>query len=128
MMINTGKGYHEMGRCFPSKGKVKIELNHLYLLNKFGHDQYLTSNPQESNDYAYLEISFEKMMGTCVHELAHYLQLVKHGRSSCESDRTLNNGKYDERLAKEHEKWTTEIYGMVGNSNYLELEKRWGEI
>jgi hypothetical protein len=92
-----------MGRCFPYQRKeIKIELNRLYLLNKLGHDKYFTSNPRDG-DYSYLEISFDKMMGTCAHELAHYIQLVKHGKSSCESDLKLNNGKYDERLAKEHE-------------------------
>jgi hypothetical protein len=113
-----------MGRCFPDQRKeIKIELNRLYLLNKFGHDKYFTSNPQDG-DYSYLEISFDKMMGTCSHELAHYIQLVKHGRSSCESDLKLNNGKYDERLAKEHEKFSREIYGMIRNSEYLEWEKK----
>jgi hypothetical protein len=94
-----------MGRCFPHQRKeVNIELNRLYLLNKFGHDKYFTSNPQTSNDYSYLEISFDKMIRTCSHELAHYIQLAQHNKSSCESDLKLNNGKYDERLAKEHEK------------------------
>ena len=57
-----------------------------------------------SNDYSYLEISFDKMLNTCSHELAHYLQLVQHGKSSCESDRMLNNGKYNKELAQEHVK------------------------
>lgn len=37
------------------------------------------------------------------HEIAHYIQLVKWGRSSCESDIILNNGNYSAELAKEHE-------------------------
>jgi hypothetical protein len=53
------------------------------------------------------------MIDTCSHELAHYIQLAKHGRSSCESDLILGNGKYDEGLAEEHEEWTKEICGMV---------------
>ncbi|CAI2176777.1 14951_t:CDS:2 [Funneliformis geosporum] len=61
-------------------------------------------NPEQSGDYTYLEISFDKMIGTCSHELAHYLQLVKHGKSSCESDLKLNNGRYDKELASEQEK------------------------
>ncbi|CAI2170663.1 13506_t:CDS:2 [Funneliformis geosporum] len=65
---------------------------------KMGH------NPEQSGDYTYLEISFDKMIGTCSHELAHYLQLVKHGKSSCESDLKLNNGRYDKELASEQEK------------------------
>ncbi|CAI2197442.1 19284_t:CDS:1, partial [Funneliformis geosporum] len=61
-------------------------------------------NPEQSGDYTYLEISFAKMLHTCSHELAHYLQLVKNKRSSCESDLKLNNGRYDLELASEQEK------------------------
>src|SRR5688572_28427656 len=105
-----------MGRCgqerviYPIKQKiVNVSLNRLYLLNKFGHDKYFTSNPEEtkgsakqSKDYTYLDISFDKMIDTCSHELAHYIQLVKHGKSSCESDLILRNGKYSAELAQEH--------------------------
>ena len=42
------------------------------------------------------------MLKTCSHELAHYIQLAKHGKSSCESDLRLGNRKYDEELAEEH--------------------------
>ena len=79
-------------------------------------DQYLASNPQYG-DYPYLEISFAKMMGTCAHELTHYLQLVQHGRSSCESDLKLNNGNYDEELSKEHEKEPLRFMGWLGIRN-----------
>src|SRR5437660_1156209 len=75
------------------------KFNQLYLFNKFGHDKYFTSYHQ--GDYFYLDISFEKMLKTCSHELAHYFQLVKHEKTSCESDLKLGNGKYDEELAKE---------------------------
>jgi len=97
-----------MGHCFPrqiiypyEKETINIELNRLYLLNKLGHDRYFTSNP-EYGDYTYIDISFDKMIDTCSHELAHYIQLVKHGKSSCKSDLMLDNEKYNEELAKEH--------------------------
>jgi len=100
-----------MGRCFtekviyPYKGKeINISLNRLYLLNKFGQDKYFTSNPQYG-DYTYINISFNKMIKTYSHELAHYFQLLKHGKSSCESDLVLNNGNYDGGLAREYEKF-----------------------
>src|SRR5207248_3388362 len=102
----TGNGYGAMGRCFPEtiiyptkQKQINLEINQLYLLNKFGHDKYFASYPQ--GDYFYLDISFEKMLKTCSHELAHYFQLVKHEKTSCESDLKLGNGKYDEELAKE---------------------------
>jgi hypothetical protein len=102
-----------MGRCgweTPQK-VVKISLNQLYLLNKFGHDKYFASFPQ--GGYSCLDISFKRMLKTCSHELAHYIQLVKHDKSSCESDLILKNGKYDLLLAQEHQKFTKEIYGMI---------------
>jgi hypothetical protein len=132
----TGNGYGEMGRCItetfiypiPQK-EANISLNRLYLLNKLGTDRYFTSNPQESDDYSYIDVSFDKMIDTCSHELAHYIQLVKHDKSSCESDLILRNGNYDEELAKEHKEFTQETYGMIKNSEeYLEWEKRWKEI
>jgi hypothetical protein len=64
-------------------------------------------------NYSYVDISFDKMLETCSHELVHYLQFVKYGRSSCESDLVLNNGKYDAELAREHKEFTQEIYGMI---------------
>jgi len=68
---------------------------------------------------------FNALMETISHELAHYFQLLKHGKSSCESDLVLNNGNYNGELAKEHEKFTQEIYGMIKNSGeYSELESR----
>lgn len=127
-----GSGYGEMGRCFtekaiyPIKQKIaNISLNRLYLLNKFGHDRYFTDYPQ--GDYSYLDISFNKMIETCSHELAHYIQFVKHGRSSCESDLKLENGNYDEELAREHEKFGGEIYHLI-KQDYSEWERQWKEI
>jgi hypothetical protein len=119
-----------MGRCFtekviyPTKQKeINISLNHLYLLNKFGHDKYFTDYPQ--GDYSYLDISFDKMINTCSHELAHYIQFVKYERSSCESDLVLNNGNYNGELAKEHKEFTRKIYQLIKNSGeYSELETR----
>jgi hypothetical protein len=115
----TGQELETMGHCFPrqliypyKEEIINIELNRLYLLNKLGHDKYFTSNP-EYGDYTYIDISFDKMIDTCSHELAHYVQLAKHGRSSCEGDLILNNGKYDGELTKEHEEWTGEIYQLI---------------
>ena len=119
----------DMGRCWKEPKISKISLNHLYLLNKFGHDKYFTIIDSRYGDYSYFDISFDKMINTCSHELAHYFQFVKHGKSSCESDLIVRNGRYDEELAKEHEKWTKEIYQLIKNSEeYSELEKRWKEI
>jgi len=63
------------------------------------------------------------MINTCSHELAHYFQFVKHGKSSCESDLIVRNGRYDEELASEHKNFTGEIYKLIENSEYSELEK-----
>jgi len=80
---NIGKGFGEMGRCFiekviyPYQQKIaNISLNHLYLLNKFNHDRYFASNPKLGN-YTYIDISFDRMINTCCHEIAHYIQLAK---------------------------------------------------
>ena len=65
------------------------------------------------------------MIETCSHELVHYIQLAKHGKSSCESDLKLENGNYDEELAKEHEEFSKEIYQLIKNSpEYSELERK----
>jgi len=124
----TGNGYREMGRCWKESKTANIGLNRLYLLNKFGHDKYFNNNPQYGN-YSYSDISFNKMIETCSHELAHYIQLAKHDKSSCESDLKLENGNYDEKLAKEHKEFTRDIYGVIKNSDeYSEWEKRWKKI
>ena len=122
-----------MGHCFPSQiiypyqeQEITIELNRLYLLNKFGFDKYFTSYPQYG-EYTYLDISFDKMIDTCSHEIAHYIQLIKWGRSSCESDLKIRKKEYNPVLAKEHEEWTKEIYQMI-KPKYSEWEKRWKEV
>ena len=51
------------------------------------------------------------MIETCCHELAHYIQYVKHGDSSCES--SLEKEDYDEGLAKEHKEIREEIFELV---------------
>jgi hypothetical protein len=91
----------------------KISLNQLYLLNKFGHDEYFTNYPKK---YCFIDISFVQMMKICSHELAHYLQFVKNGKTSCKSDLELNNGNYDQELSKEHDDFTKEIYEMISKS------------
>lgn len=133
--LGSGQGTGTMGRCSPrqlirpyKEEKINIGLNRLYLLNKFGHERYFTNNP-EQGDYFYIDISFDSMLETCSHELAHYIQLAKWGKSSCESDLMLNNGKYDGELAKEHEEWTGEIYQLVnGSPEYEKWGGKWKEI
>jgi len=66
-------------------------------------------------------------MDTCSHELAHYIQFVKCGKSSCESDLVLNNGNYDKRLAKEHEEFSREIYQLI-KQDYSIWESRWNKV
>jgi len=69
------------------------------------------------------------MLKTCSRELNRYLQFVKCGRSSGQSDLKENNGKYDSPLAIEHKRFSKEIYGMIKNSGeYSELDKKWKEI
>lgn len=125
-----GKGLGEMGRCssyFYPHREITISLNQVYLLNKLGNDRFFTSYPQD--DYYYLDISFDKMLQTCSHELAHYIQHVKHDKSSCESDLKLERKEYDPILAQEHKEFTQEIYKMIKNSeDYSYWEKRWKEI
>jgi hypothetical protein len=106
-----------MGRCssyFYPHREIAISLNQVYLLNKLGNDRFFTGYPQ--GDYYYLDISFDKMIDTCSHELAHYIQRVKHGKSSCESDLRLGKKEYNLELAKEHEKFTEEICQLIKNS------------
>jgi len=114
----TGNNFGKMGYCSPRQviypykvHEINIGLNRLYLLNKLGSDKYFTNYLQ--GDYSYIDISFDKMIDTCSHEIAHYIQLVKWGRSSCESDLMLNNGNYSVELAKEHKKFTQKIYQLI---------------
>lgn len=80
----TGQELGTMGHCFPrqliypyNEEIINIELNRLYLLNKLGHDKYFTSSPKKSNDYTYIDISFDKMLKTCCHELAPLYSISK---------------------------------------------------
>lgn len=131
--ISQGKG--EMGRCsyhsliYPYNDKtISISVNQLYLLNKFGHERYFATHPNQDS-YFYLNINFATMMKTCSHELAHYLQFVKHGRSSCKSDLKANNGKYNSLLAQEHKEFTQQIKQLIATSpEYSYWEKKWKEI
>ena len=94
-----------------------ISLNQFYLLNKLGYEHYFAT----PNNY--LEINFTNLLKTCSHELAHYFQFIKCGRSSCESD--LGTDKYIAELAQEHKEFTGEIYRMIKNSGeYSELETK----
>ncbi|CAG8527719.1 1692_t:CDS:2, partial [Scutellospora calospora] len=74
----------------------KIDISH-YPLNFGGFYQ------GEQQDQRPLKAHYRK--------LAHYIQFVKHGESSCESD--LGTDKYIAELAKEHEKFTGEIYQLI---------------
>jgi hypothetical protein len=67
------------------------------------------------------------MLHTCSHELSHYIQLVKWGKSSCESDLILGNREYSAKLAEEHKEFEQEIYEMI-KQEYPEWERRWKEI
>jgi len=40
----------------------------------------------------------------------------------------LNNGNYDGELVKEHEEFTQEIYQLIKNYEYSELETRWNKV
>jgi hypothetical protein len=95
-----GKGEGEMGYCFVEGKIANISLNRVYLLNKLGIERYFVNNPGISGDC--LNISFSGMLETCSHEIAHYIQQVKYGISSCEGDLISENGDYDEELAGEH--------------------------
>jgi hypothetical protein len=115
--------YRKLGNCCftPKNKQTVISLNQVYLLNKLGYKRYFAT-PE-----LYLEIDFNNLLKTCSHELAHYFQFVKCGESSCQSD--LGTDKYITELAKEHEKFTQKIYGMIKNSGeYEELERKWKEI
>jgi hypothetical protein len=57
-----------------------ITINQFFLFSKLGH-QYYFATPE-----LYQEISFNKLMKCCSHELAHYLQFSKGRQSSCQSD------------------------------------------
>lgn len=123
--VDDRKIHRKMGVCWIEQKTAKISLNRLYLLNKLGHDKYFVSDSQADGGYVYSFIGFAEMSCTCAHELAHYFQFVKHGKSSCRSDLILKNGRYDKELASEHEKFTEEIHKMIKNSRYSELEKTW---
>src|SRR6185369_6118666 len=90
--------YQKLGNCCfaPKSKQTVISFNQFYLLNKLGYERYFAT-PNH-----YLEINFANLLKTCSHELAHYIQFIKYGESSCESD--LETDKYVEELAKEHEK------------------------
>ena len=108
-------------RLDKEKQLVVITLNQLYLLNKLGHERYLPVFPQEN--ITYLVIDFANLTETLAHELAHYTQFVKHGKSNCESSgKRNNNGKFRfPELVSEHAQFTQEIKQMIINS--VEYEK-----
>lgn len=105
-----------MGHCNYRSNKTEISLNQLYLLNKFGHDRYFATHPNQ-NSYFYLDINFATMMKTCSHELVHYIKFIKHGKSSYKSDLKVNNGKYNSLLAQEHKEFTRQISATTSTNN-----------
>jgi hypothetical protein len=118
--IQCGKIHGEMGNCCLEKEQVSISLNYIFLFNKLDHERYLV-DPEN-----YLGIKFTDLIHTCSHELAHYFQFSKYGRSSCESSGAKdNNGNFwYPELVAEHSQFTREIREMIINSEeYPKLEK-----
>ena len=64
---------------FAEKLPKSVNLNQIYLLNKLDHEYYW-ADPE-----SYLAIDFATLIETLAHELAHYFQFGKYGKSSCES-------------------------------------------
>ncbi|KLL02208.1 MAG: hypothetical protein MRERC_3c035 [Mycoplasmataceae bacterium RC_NB112A] len=60
---------------------VNISLNSLYLLNKLGNEVNESIDYYSTAEHG-IDISFRKMIDTCCHELAHYIQYAKHEKSS----------------------------------------------
>ena len=102
-----------------------ISLNQLFLFNKLGYERYFAT-PE-----LYLNIDFNTLTETISHELAHYFQFVKYGKSSCESSgqkASSGNFLYPD-LVSEHTHFTQEIKQMIVNSSeYPTLKKYWKAI
>lgn len=113
--------FRKLGNCCftPQSKQTIISLNQFYLLNKLGYEKYFATP-----EY-YLEIDFANLLKTISHELAHYFQFIKHGESSCESDKGTE--KYIAELAKEHKEFGGEIYGII-KQEIPEWESRWKKI
>lgn len=126
-LINANQS--NMGRCLflekkdLTERKVIITINQIYLLNKLGHEQYFPLK-QPAGDYLALDINFIKLTETISHELAHYFQFAKYGKSSCENDSKFLLPE----LVKEHQQLTKEIKEMIVNLvEYEEFMKWWQE-
>ncbi|KLL03417.1 MAG: hypothetical protein MRECE_6c020 [Mycoplasmataceae bacterium CE_OT135] len=156
----------EMGHTGPPRGEeaidyinrkitnypMEINLNQIYLLNngKIGMDELIvdfTEFPPESKQspiYTPIDISFDKLIETIAHELAHAVQNVlnlydavlvdsEQGkkteiRSQCESSgyRNDKNELLYPQWAAEHTRLTKEIQQMIINSpEYKEFEAWW---
>ena len=115
--------FRELGNASFNNQQIVISLNQIFLFSKLGHDRYFAT-PQH-----YLEISFLALIETISHELAHYIQFVKYGESSCESSGTKDEtGKFlTPSLVKEHNEFTREIKAMIVNSSEYKKLKEWWE-
>jgi len=121
--ISHGEKQDEMGNCSYDKEnqQITISLNQIYLLNKIGYDKYFAT-PEYS-----LTIDFATLTETLAHEIAHYIQFVKHGKSSCESSGTKNKkGKFLlPELVSEHTEFTREIKEKMLNSDEYKKFAKW---
>ena len=127
-------------------------LNQLYLLNNGRNpggamDRFYDSKPIEGN-INYLDISFEKLIQTIAHEIAHAFQIAKNIRedkaveiegkisfgttSDCmesgkgERDKDYNLIKPENpELVKEHKQFELEIQKMILDSTEFKEFERW---
>jgi len=100
---------------------IIISLNQFFLFNKLGHKRYFAT-PE-----LYLNIDFNTLTETISHELAHYIQYIKYGKSSCESSgkkASSGNFLYPD-LVSEHVQFTQEIKQMIANSTEYEKFAKW---
>jgi hypothetical protein len=119
----NGENQGEMGHCeLINKEIAIIRLNQLYLLNKLGHERYFAT-PEQC-----LNINFAALTETMAHEIAHYIQYVKYGKSNCESsgDQDKQGHFLYPNLVREHTQLTSEITEMMLDSaEYKKFAERW---
>lgn len=110
------------------EAKMSIVLNQKFLLDKLGMDKWFSSEDR------YLSVSFEELIATIAHELAHAYQNTirvnngKEVKSQCEStgDRDTSGKLLYPELAAEHTALSEEVKRMIENSaEYQEFKKWW---